>query len=45
MGDLANAGTDISPFYAFEDKIDQAVKDRLAELKAGIMDGSIDPLS
>ena len=45
MGDLANAGTDISPFYAFEDKIDQAIKDRLAELKAGIIDGSIDPLS
>jgi basic membrane protein A len=45
MGDLANAGTDISPFYAFEDKIDQAIKDRLADLKAGIIDGSIDPLA
>ena len=45
MGDLANEGTDISPFYAFDDQIDQAIKDRLAELKAGIIDGSIDPLS
>jgi basic membrane protein A len=45
LGDLANSGTDLSPFYAFEDKIDQAIKDRLAELKAGIIDGSIDPLS
>jgi basic membrane protein A len=33
MGDLANEGTDISPFYAFDDKIDQSIKDRLAELK------------
>ena len=45
MGDLANEGTDISPFYAFDDQIDQSIKDRLAELKAGIIDGSIDPLS
>jgi len=45
IGDLANGGTDLSPFYAFEDKIDQAVKDRLAEIKQGIIDGSIDPLA
>lgn len=45
LGDLANGGTDISPFYAFDDKIDQAIKDRLAALKAGIIDGSIDPLA
>ena len=45
MGDLANEGTDISPFYGFDDQIDQSVKDRLAELKAGIIDGSIDPLA
>lgn len=45
MGDLANEGTDISPFYAFDDKVDQATKDRLAELKAGIIDGSVDPTS
>ena len=45
IGDLANGGTDISPFYAFEDEIDQTIKDRLAEIKAGIIDGSIDPLA
>ena len=45
VGDLANAGTDISPFYAFDDKISQDVKDRLAEIKQGIIDGTIDPLS
>ena len=45
IGDLANSGTDLSPFYAFDGEIDQAIKDRLAELKAGIIDGSIDPLS
>ena len=45
MGDLSNAGTDISPFYDFDSKISQEIKDRLAELKAGIIDGSIDPLA
>jgi basic membrane protein A len=45
MGDLANAGTDISPFYAFDDKVSQDIKDRLAEIKQGIIDGTIDPLS
>ena len=45
VGDLANAGTDLSPFYAFDDKVSQEVKDRLAEIKQGIIDGTIDPLS
>ena len=45
VGDLANSGTDLSPFYDFDDKIEQSVKDRLAELKQGIIDGTIDPLS
>jgi basic membrane protein A len=45
LGDLANEGTDISPFYDFDSKIDQSIKDRLAELKQGIIDGTIDPLS
>jgi len=45
IGTLANDGTDLSPFYAFDDKISQDVKDRLAEIKAGIIDGSIDPLA
>lgn len=45
IGDLANSGTDLSPFYAFDGEIDQAIKDRLAELKQGMIDGTIDPLS
>jgi len=45
LGDLANEGTDISPFYGFDSKIDQGIKDRLAELKQGIINGTIDPLS
>jgi basic membrane protein A len=44
-GTLANGGTDISPFYAFDALVSQEIKDRLAELKQGIIDGSIDPFS
>ncbi len=40
-GTLKNAGTDISVTEFFDD----ALKTKLAELKAGIIDGSIDPLS
>ena len=41
LGNLANGGTGISPLYDFDSKISQAVKDRLKELEAGIIDGSI----
>jgi basic membrane protein A len=41
QGTLKNAGTDISETEFFDD----ALKTKLAELKAGIIDGSIDPLS
>ena len=44
LGNLANGGTGISPFYDFDSKISQAVKDRIAELEAGIIDGSVNPL-
>lgn len=40
-GTLENLGTDISETEFFDD----ALKTKLAELKAGIIDGSIDPLS
>jgi basic membrane protein A len=40
-GTLKNAGTDISETEFFDD----ALKTKLAELKAGIIDGTIDPLS
>lgn len=45
VGTIANSGTDISPLYAFDDQVDQSIKDRLAELKQGIVDGTIDPRS
>ena len=44
VGTLANGGTGISPLYDFDSKISQEVKDRLAELEAGIIDGSISPI-
>jgi basic membrane protein A len=40
-GTLANAGTDISETEFFDD----ALKTKLSELKAGIIDGTINPLS
>ena len=40
LGTLANAGTDISD----TEFLDEALKTKLAELKAGIIDGSINPL-
>jgi len=45
LGDLENGGTAISPFYAFDERVTQETKDRLAEIKQGIIDGTIDPLS
>lgn len=45
VGTLENNGTDLSPFYDFEDDIDPALIEKLAELKAGIIDGSVNPLA
>ena len=45
IGTLENGGTGLSPFYDFDAKIPQAVKDRLAELEQGIIAGTVDPLS
>jgi len=45
LGTLANNGTGLSDFYDFESKIDPAVLTKLDELKAGIIDGSIDPMA
>lgn len=44
-GTLENRGTLLSPFYDFDSMIPQDVKDRLAELEAGIIAGTVDPLS
>ncbi|MBC9937660.1 MULTISPECIES: BMP family ABC transporter substrate-binding protein [unclassified Leucobacter] len=43
IGTLENDGTRISPFGVFDDKISAEIKTKLDELKAGIIDGSIDP--
>ena len=43
LGTLANGGTGLSEFGAFDSKIDDATKARLEELSAGIIDGSINP--
>ena len=45
VGTLANGGTDLSPLYDFDAEVSQEVKDRLAEIKQGIIDGEIEPLS
>jgi basic membrane protein A len=45
IGTLANEGTAISPFYDFDARISAEVKKRLTEIQAGIIDGTIDPLS
>jgi basic membrane protein A len=44
VGTLENEGTDLADFGTFDDKVDSEIKDKLEELKAGIIDGSIDPL-
>ncbi len=43
VGTLANKGVAISPFAAFESKISSGLAARLAELEAGIIDGTYKP--
>lgn len=43
VGTLANDGTGLSDFYAFDSKVDSALKAKLDELKAAIIAGTIDP--
>jgi basic membrane protein A len=43
VGTLANEGTQLSSFGVFTDKFSADVMAKLDELKAGIIDGSIDP--
>jgi basic membrane protein A len=45
VGTLENGGTDLADFGSFDSKISDEIKAKLEELKAGIIDGSIDPLS
>lgn len=43
VGTLANKGVAISPFGAFESKISSGLAARLAEIEAGIIDGTYKP--
>ena len=45
VGTLENDGTALSDFYDFDSKVSDEIKAALEEIKAGIIDGSIDPLS
>ena len=44
VGTLANDGTGLSSFGAFDSKIDSALKTRLTEIQASIIAGTTDPL-
>lgn len=44
VGTVANDGTGLADFGSFDSKIDAATKTRLEEIRAGLADGSIDPL-
>lgn len=41
VGTLENGGVDIAPFHAFEDAVPSDLLGELAEIRAGIIDGSI----
>jgi len=43
VGTLENKGTAISPFYDFDGSLSADLKSRLAELEAGIIDGTYKP--
>lgn len=45
VGTLENDGTALSEFGAFDSKVSADIKAKLDELKAGIIDGSINPLA
>jgi basic membrane protein A len=42
LGTLENDGVGIAPFHEFEEEVPQEVKDRLEELRQGIIDGEIE---
>jgi basic membrane protein A len=43
VGTLENKGTAISPFYDFDGSLSAELKSRLAEIEAGIIDGTYKP--
>jgi basic membrane protein A and related proteins len=42
VGTLENEGVGLAPFHNFEDKVSDTIADELEEIKAGIIDGSIE---
>ena len=45
VGTLENDGVGLAPFHNFEDKVSDTVAGELEEIKAGIIDGSIEVTS
>jgi basic membrane protein A len=45
VGTLENDGVGLAPFHNFEGKVSDTVADELEEIKAGIIDGSIEVTS
>ncbi len=41
VGDLKSGGVDLAPFHDFDSAVPAALKDEIAKIKAGIIDGSI----
>jgi basic membrane protein A len=41
VGTLANGGVALAPFHDFDSQVPSALKSELAQVKAGIVDGSI----
>jgi basic membrane protein A len=41
IGTLENGGVGLAPFHSFEDAVPQGLKDDLAEIEQGLIDGSI----
>jgi basic membrane protein A len=41
VGTLENDGVDIAEFHEFDSKVPQELKDKIDELRAGIIDGSV----
>ena len=41
IGTLANGGTGLAPFHQFASKVPSSLQSELAQVKAGIIDGSI----
>lgn len=41
VGTLENDGVDLAPYHEFEDEVPQELKDKVEELRQGIIDGSV----